>query len=309
LLRLAVGLLFALGLIAPPLAAHALEPVRVAEAVYAFIGVPGEVAPENDGNIGNAGFIVGDTGIVVVDTGVSYRYGRAMLEAIARVSPKPVVLVINTHAVQEFLFGNAAFAEIGVPLLAHAESVGLMRQRCEYCLGNLQLILGAERMAGTRLVIPERTVAGSTTLTIAGRTLDLLHYGWASTPGDLAVLDRASGVLFAGGLLANGRVPELRDGRYQGWLDALDRLEALPCRRIVPGHGPVSDKRVVAAMRRYLVDLDQTVQMLYRSGASLLEAVDQADLPAYSQWSTYPTTHRKNAQQRYLELELEELGG
>jgi glyoxylase-like metal-dependent hydrolase (beta-lactamase superfamily II) len=296
-------------LIAPPLAGHALEPVRVADSVYAFIGLPGEIAPENEGNVGNAGFIVGDTGIVVVDTGVSYRYGRAMLEAIARVSPKPVVLVINTHAVQEFLFGNAAFAEREVPLLAHAESVGLMRQRCEHCLSNLQRILGAERMAGTRLVIPQRTVTGSTTLTVAGRTLDLLHYGWASTPGDLAVFDRASGVLFAGGLLANDRVPELRDGHYQGWLDALDRLEALPCSRIVPGHGPVTDKRVVAAMRRYLLDLDRRVQMLYRSGASLLEAVDRADLPAYSGWSAYPATHRKNAQQRYLELELQELGG
>jgi glyoxylase-like metal-dependent hydrolase (beta-lactamase superfamily II) len=308
LLRLILGLLLALGALASPLPAHALEPVPVADSVYAFIGLPGEVAPDNDGNVGNAGFIVGDTGIVVVDTGISYRHGRAMLEAIARVSPKPVVLVITTHAVQEFLFGNAAFADRGIPLLAHAESVALMRQRCEHCLENLRRILGAERMAGTRLVIPQRTVAGSTTLSVAGRTLDLLHFGWASTPGDLAVLDRASGVLFAGGLLANGRVPELRDGRHAGWLDALDRLEALTCDRIVPGHGPVTDKRSVAAMRGYLLDLDRMVQGLYRSGASLLEAVDQADLPAYSGWASYPTTHRRNAQQRYLELELEELG-
>jgi glyoxylase-like metal-dependent hydrolase (beta-lactamase superfamily II) len=305
----ATRFVLALLLIAPGIVARALEPVPVAESVYAFIGLPGEIGPDNDGNVGNAGFIVGDTGIIVVDTGISYRYGRAMLDAIERVSDKPILLVINTHAVQEFLFGNAAFAERGVPLLAHVESVNLMRQRCEHCLANLQLVLGTERMAGTRLVIPERTVAGSTMLTVAGRTLELLHYGWASTPGDLAVLDRASGVLFAGGLLANGRVPELRDGRYQGWLDALDRLEALPCTRIVPGHGPVTDRGAVAALRRYLLDLDRTVHELYQSGASLLEAVDQAELPAYSGWSMYPSTHRKNAHQRYLQLELEELGG
>jgi glyoxylase-like metal-dependent hydrolase (beta-lactamase superfamily II) len=304
----AARLLLVLLLIATP-AVHALQPMRVADSVYAFIGLPGEIAPENDGNVSNAGFIVADEGIVVIDTGVSYRHGQAMLEAIARVSRKPVVLVVNTHAVQEFLFGNAAFAERGIPLLAHVESVGLMRQRCEHCLANLQLILGAERMAGTRLVIPERTVSASATLTVAGRTLELLHYGWASTPGDLAVLDRASGVLFAGGLLSNGRVPELRDGRLQGWLEALDRLEALPCSRIVPGHGPVTDRRVVADMRRYLLDLDARVHSLYQAGASLLEAVDRADLPAYSGWAAYPTTHRKNAQQRYLELELQELGG
>jgi glyoxylase-like metal-dependent hydrolase (beta-lactamase superfamily II) len=64
--------------------------------------------------IGNSGFIVGKTGVVVIDTGISYRHGRRMLEAISRTTGKPVELVIITHAVQEFLFGNAAFDELGI---------------------------------------------------------------------------------------------------------------------------------------------------------------------------------------------------
>jgi glyoxylase-like metal-dependent hydrolase (beta-lactamase superfamily II) len=294
---------------AGPLRAAALEPVEVAPHVYAFLGVPGEIGPDNGGNVANSGFIVGEQGVVVIDTGISYRYGRAMLDAIARVSHKPVALVIVTHAVQEFLFGNAAFAERGVPLLAHTQTVELMRSRCDHCLANLRAILGEEAMAGTRLVVPQRTVSGTTTLTAGGRTLELLHFGWASTPGDLAVLDRASGVLFAGGLVCNGRIPELRDGQLPGWLGALDGLEALPAGRIVPGYGPLSDKRGIEQMRRYLLDLDKQVRALYRSGSSLLEALDRADLPAYAGWSMYPGNHRRNVQQRYLQLELDELGG
>ena len=289
--------------------ARALEPVRVADGVYAFIGDPGDIGPANGGNVGNSGFIVGRTGVIVIDTGVSYRHGKAMIEAIRKISALPIDLVIITHAVQEFLFGNAAFFELDVPLLTHVESAELMRSRCDHCLSNLRKILGDEAMSGTRLVVPERTLKESTVLDIAGRKLDVLFYGWASTPGDLAVFDRETGVVFAGGLVANQRIPELRDGKLDGWLQALDRLEQVPARAIVPGHGAVGGKREIQATAAYLRALDAKVRALYKDGASLMQAVDSADLPAYAGWSMYPTLHRQNVLHRYLQLEVDELGG
>jgi glyoxylase-like metal-dependent hydrolase (beta-lactamase superfamily II) len=110
--------------------AQALEPAPVADGVYAFIGAAGAIGPDNGGRVGNSGFIVGRSGVIVIDTGVSYRHGRAMVEAIRRITDKPIQLVIITHAVQEFLFGNAAFEELGAPLLTHARSAELMRSRC-----------------------------------------------------------------------------------------------------------------------------------------------------------------------------------
>ena len=289
--------------------ARALEPVRVADGVYAFIGDPGDIGPANGGNVGNSGFIVGRTGVIVIDTGVSYRHGKAMIEAIRKISALPIELVIITHAVQEFLFGNAAFVELDVPLLTHVESAELMRSRCDHCLSNLRKILGDEAMSGTRLVVPERTLKESTVLDIAGRKLYVLFYGWASTPGDLAVFDRETGVVFAGGLVANQRIPELRDGKLDGWLQALDRLEQVPARAIVPGHGAVGGKREIQATAAYLRALDAKVRALYKDGASLMQAVDSADLPAYAGWSMYPTLHRQNVLHRYLQLEVDELGG
>ncbi len=298
-------------LFAVQLPAHAatLEPVKVADGVYAFIGGAGEPGADNAGNIGNSGFIVGDDGVVVVDTGISYRHGRAMLEAIARITPRPVRLAIITHAVQEFVFGSAAFEERGIALAAHAQSVELMRSRCEHCLEGLNKVLGAQLMEGSRLVLPTRIVEGSTPLAVAGLQLQLLYFGWAATPGDLAVYHPASGVLFAGGLVSSGRIPELRDGKIAGWLAALERLEEMPVRWVVPGHGPVSTPAAIAQTRAYLLALDARVRALYASGASLLEAVDQVDLPEYSGWDMYPVAHRRNAHQRYLELELAEFGG
>ncbi len=100
----------------------------------------------------------------------------------------------------------------------------------------------------------------STPLAVAGLNLQLLYFGWAATPGDLAVYDPASGVLFAGGLVSNARIPELRDGKLAGWLLALDRLEEIPAHWVVPAHGPVATPAAIAQTRAYLLALDARVR-------------------------------------------------
>ena len=289
-------------------AADELTPARIADGVYAFIADTGEISPANRGNVGNSGFIVGPTGVVVVDTGISYRHGRRMLAAIGRITAKPVELVVVTHAMQEFLFGNAAFEERGVAILAHSETAALMKARCAQCLDNLRPLLGDE-LEGTRLVLPQRQVSASTTIEAGGRTLELLHLGWASTPGDLAEFDRATGTLFAGGLVAVNRIPEIRDCDFEGWRRALGKLRELPVKHVVPGHGPVSAADAIRSTADYLRALDNKIRALYASSSSLLESVDNAALPEYSAWGLYATTHRQNALHRYLQLEIEELGG
>lgn len=292
----------------PARAADELRPEKVADGVYAFVADTSEISPANLGNVGNSGFIVGPTGVVVIDTGISYRHGRRMLAAIGRVTARPVELVVVTHAVQEFLFGNAAFEERGIAILAHSKTAALMKARCAHCLDNLRPVLGDE-LEGTRLVLPQRQVSGSTTIEAAGRTLELLYLGWASTPGDLAVFDRATGTLFAGGLVAVNRIPEIRDCDFEGWTRALGTLGELPVKRVVPGHGPVSGPDAIRSTADYLRALDEKVKALYARSSSLLESVDDAALPTYGAWAMYATTHRQNALHRYLQLEIEELGG
>jgi glyoxylase-like metal-dependent hydrolase (beta-lactamase superfamily II) len=292
----------------PAHAADELRPQRVADGVYAFVADTGEISTANRGDVGNSGFIVGSTGVVVIDTGISYRHGRRMLAAIGRVTPKPVELVVITHAAQEFLFGNAAFEEHGVSIVAHSETTALMKARCAHCLENLRPVLGNE-LDGTRLVLPQRQVSASTTIEAGGRMLELLYLGWASTPGDLAVFDRATGTLFGGGMVALNRIPEIRDCDFEGWTRALDTLWKLQVKQVVPGHGPVSGPEAIRSTADYLRDLDEKVKALYARSSSLLESLDNAALPAYRGWAMYATTHRQNALHRYLQLEIVELGG
>ncbi len=286
----------------------ALVPQRIAEGVYAFIGDGAEPSAANRGFAANSGFVVGRAGVIVIDTGTSYRHGRRMLDAIAAVTDMPVLLVVNTHAMQEFIFGNAAFAERDIPILAHRETIDLMRARCGRCLERLHPVLGSA-LEGTRLVLPQREYAPGARIDAGGRHLELLHMGWAATPGDVAVFDPESGTLFAGGLASVGRIPEIRDCDFEGWLQALGRLQQLPLRHVVPGFGPASGPAALSSTLAYLQDLDASVQSLYQRSTSLLESVENASLPAYSAWRQYPALHRQNVQHRYLQLETRDLGG
>lgn len=288
--------------------AQNLTPVRVSGNAFAFIGSGGVPTPGTRGEIANAGFLVGPEGVVVVDTGISRRHGERMIEAIGRVTDRPIVLVIITHAVQEFVFGAGAFQAIGAPIGAHQATIDLMKARCQHCLDNLQPILGDE-MAGTRLVLPSVAWSGPTRITAGGMELELLHFGWAATPGDIAVFDRHSGTLFAGGLLAVDHVPEIRDCDFQGWRGAIAALRKLPLQHIVPGHGPLSGTQALDATDGYLAALDRQVAKLYEHSSSLVDALEQGDLPDYAGWTAYDAHHRRNVLHRYLQLEIEDLGG
>ncbi len=284
-----------------------LKPVRVAANVYAFIGDNGEVTSANRGRIGNSGFIVGPDGIVVVDTGISYRYGREMVSAIRKVSKRPIRIAIITHAHQEFVFGAAYFQAIKVPVLTHARTSELMQFRCDNCLYHLKQTLGVSAMRGSRVVAPDRVVATSEFVSVAGMTLELVHFGWGSTPGDLVVFDRANGVVFAGGLVDVDRIPELRDGKLKAWETALQKLAELPIKRLVPGHGPVSDAVAIDNFAIYLRSINRKVRELYNEGESLSDVEAKGELPGFRHWALYAQQHHKNVHRAYLEIEREDL--
>lgn len=289
----------------PAQAAQAGQAVAVAPGVYMLPGSGGEVGPGNRGRTGNAGFIVGPAGVLVIDTGVSHRHGEQLLAEIRRITPLPVRQVLLSHVRQEFLFGASAFRSQGIPVHMHRRAAELMAARCEGCLKTLRRELGDEEMQGTDLVKPDAVFDASHTLSLIGRPVQVLHFGHSSGPGDIAVFDPGSGVLFAGGLLDQGYIPDVQDSRLPEWSAALGALRALPLRQIVPGHGPLAKPGLVAEVDLYLSQLQARLQQLLAKGAALSEVPDLAELPAFRGWDQYDTIHRRNASVVFLRLERE----
>lgn len=276
---------------------------ELAPGVYAQLGDNAAITPENDGDIANAGFIVTETGVIVVDTGISYHAGVALRRAIETDAGKPIATVVLTHPVQEFIFGAAAFQESGAPITMHRDAIALMQRRCNNCLRKLTNLLGSARMAGSRVITPDRTLADSMTLQIGGRDIDLISLGQASAPGDLVVFDRRSGTLFGGGVVFAQRLPNLRDGNIGHWIEALESLKSMPFRRIVPGIGPVCGVDCINAELAYLRALQAAVSEQYRAGASLIETINRVRLPEFSGVNQYEALHVQNVQYVYRQLE------
>lgn len=287
----------------------ATEATEVEAGVYMLQGARGEPDATNGGRIGNAGFIVGRSGVVVIDTGTSWRHGEAVMQAVAQVTKQPIKLAIVTHTRQEFLFGAAAFQARGIPVQMHEAAARLMAARCEGCLKTLQRELGAEVMAGTRMFEPDERFTESHAMDMIGRPVLVQHHGHSSGPGDVSVFDVRTGTLFGGGLVDQGRIPDVQDSDLAGWKTALNGLRTLRIQTVVPGHGPMTSPDVIGHTGRYLVQLEARVAELLRNGVALSEVADATDLPEFRRWDQYATIHRRNASIVFLRQEQSALLG
>jgi glyoxylase-like metal-dependent hydrolase (beta-lactamase superfamily II) len=270
-------------------------------------GAPGLADPANQGRIGNAGFIVGDAGVLAVDTGTSFAQGQALLAAIRSVTDKPVRLALITHVQPEFLFGANAFRAAGIPVHMHLNASRLMASRCERCLQALTQELGEDAMRGSSTFTADREFESTHDIDGLGRSVRVLYFGHSSGPGDVAVLDLRTRVLFGGGLVDQQRIPDIIDSDLAGWKDALAALRGLHAVTVVPGHGPPTSSDVFDTVERYLTQLEQGARALLGAGASLLDVPDALRLPEFKGWDQYDTIHRRNASIVFLRLERDTL--
>src|SRR5215510_11813366 len=87
------------------------EVVEVSDGVFAYI------QPDGSWWINNTGFLTGRREVISIDACSTERRTRAYLEAIARVSRRPVSTLVNTHHHGDHTFGNGLFE--GATIVAH----------------------------------------------------------------------------------------------------------------------------------------------------------------------------------------------
>jgi len=289
-----------------------MEAVELAPGAFAVIGSRNEASVANRGEVGNHGIIVGESGVLMINTGTSYAQGRRLLEIARRVTDKPVVMAVITQPLPEFILGAAVFADRGIPVLAHDDAARLLAQRCEQCLERLRMLLGADLMAGSRVVTPDRVIRDGQVIDLGRRQVELIVPGWASAPGDLMLRDRATGVLFSGALVTEQRIPDIRDARLDAWLGVLDELSRERDTVVVPGYGEPLCASAIALQRDYLHALQAWVDAQLEAGASLHETTRDAIVaPAftpYRNWAGFTTIHPRNVHRYYLQREARPFG-
>ncbi|MDT4846115.1 Hydroxyacylglutathione hydrolase [compost metagenome] len=254
---------------------YSLKPRQIADGTWLLEGSTDNFDAANGGNIVNTAFIVTGAGVVVIDSGPSKAYGEAMRRAIATVTDQAVVLVLLTHHHPDHVLGNQAFSD--VPIAALAGTRTLLREQGEAMAENMYRLVG-DWMRGTEVLLPTQVVQPGVR-EVGGHRLRLLALH-GHTGADLAVLDERTGVLFAGDLVFYQRALTTPNSPgLDAWLTDLDRLEGLPWKLLVPGHGPISrDKAPFMQMRDYLGWLDGLLKEAAWNGEEMNEVI-RAPIP------------------------------
>ncbi|MGB8337918.1 MAG: quinoprotein relay system zinc metallohydrolase 1 [Burkholderiales bacterium] len=255
---------------------YRLTPEIIADGVYVFIGKTEDFSWKNGGNVVNTGFVVTNAGVVVIDTGPSKRYGEQMRAAIKKITPQPIVKVFNTHHHPDHIFGNQAYADVGVSALAQT----IIGEKTEGgALADNMYRMNGEWMRDTDLSVASKSIEQSTKFTLGERSFSL-HALSGHTGGDLAVMDESSGVIFSGDLIFNQRAATTPHADIPRWIQAIDYIDNLSYKKLIPGHGPViTDHHAVKQMREYLVWLSGHLKSSAEQGADMTDVLS-AKLPA-----------------------------
>ncbi len=286
-------------------ATPAFAVTEVAPGVFVHKGDHALASPENRGDIGNAGFVVGDEAVAVIDAGGSAAVARDLLASIREVTKLPVRWLILTHMHPDHVLGAPVFAEAGATVIGHSKLArALAARRGSYLEANARLIGPA--FAGSGLPAEIVPVERTREIDLGGRVLLLEAQPTAHTDNDLTVLDRATGTLFLGDLLFMGHLPAL-DGSIAGWLDVVEALRRRDVARVVPGHGPVAASWPAAAdrMQAYLGALAATVRDAIAAGVPIGAVGETVGGGITAGWLLGDAFHGRNAIAAFKELEWE----
>ncbi len=250
---------------------YRLTPEKIADGVYGFIGKTEDFSWKNGGNVVNTGFVVTNAGVVVIDTGPSKRYGEQMRAAIKKITPQPIVKVFNTHHHPDHIFGNQAYADVGVSALVQT----IISEKAEgAALADNMYRMNGEWMRDTELSVAQNVLEQSSKFKLGERTFSL-HALSGHTGGDLAVMDETSGVMFSGDLIFHQRAATTPHADIPRWMQTIDYIDNLSYKKLVPGHGPViADHQAVKQMREYLVWLSNHLKKSAEQGADMTDVLN-----------------------------------
>jgi glyoxylase-like metal-dependent hydrolase (beta-lactamase superfamily II) len=282
---------------------YALKPERITSDVTCFFGAPEVMNKTNNGNIVNSCYIDAGEGYIVVDTGPSYAYAESAYNAMQRIKPLPVKLVINTHIHDDHWLGNGFFTQSGVSVVG---SDDFLHNVNVHEATRMQNTISPAAYEGTVSTLPTEIISESTRKKVGNQDVELkIISRTAHTAKDLVVYLPKSGVLFAGDLVFNDRLPSVKGGNINGWITTLEELESMGALHVIGGHGRNTEKNSSKMTHEYLSQMRSEIHSAIESGLGIDETIKKVQMVEYRKYKLYDAMQSGNVEASYRVLEWE----
>ena len=257
------------------------------------------IQPDGGWGWSNAGLIVDGDESLLVDTLFDLHLTHAMLAVMRHAEPvaaRRFDKLVNTHANPDHCNGNELVAEAEIiASRAAAEEMAaespdrlaaLMRQAPG--MGETGRFLleafSAFDFEGITQTLPTTTFEEEYTTFVGDKRIVLKQVGPCHTAGDTLVHVPDDKLIFTGDILFIGGHPIAWVGPVANWIAACDHILGLPVEVVVPGHGPITDRRGVQAVRDYLVYVRDEAKARYDAGMSIYDAAMDISLTDFDSW-------------------------
>ncbi len=275
-----------LGLAAAALVLPSQLPAHEAQAAGAAQEEITIVAEQVSGSVymltgrgGNIGISVGEDGVFMIDDQYA-PLTDAIREAVRKLSDGDIRFVLNTHWHGDHTGGNENLGKTGSLIVAHDN----VRAR----MGSDQTMpfFGREVPRSPDAALPVVTFSDAMAFHLNGDDIRVIHFPTAHTDGDSVVHFRADNVIHMGDLYFNGLYPFIdtgSGGSIRGLVAAIDAI--LPMAdgdtRIIPGHGPLSNRAELLSYRNMLADVADRIAAHIADGKGLEDIQAAAPTAAY----------------------------
>jgi cyclase len=224
-----------------------------------------------EGQGGRIGVLHGPDGVFMVDSQFA-PLGDKIVAAIRKVSDQPIKVLVNTHVHGDHTGGNEHVGRMGATIIARP----MLRQRL--ITPNPPAAGGPAPAAAPASALPTYTPDSVTRMSMNGETIDLIPLPLAHTDGDTAVKFRTNDVLMTGDVYRSAGYPNIdraNGGSLKGILEAFDTLIAAagPGTKVLPGHGPITNRAGMVRHRRMAITVRGRVAKLVAEGKTQEQVV------------------------------------
>jgi cyclase len=223
-----------------------------------------------EGRGGTVSVLTGPDGVLLVDSQFAPLTDK-LVAAIRKISDKPIRFLVDTHLHGDHTGGNENFAKLGVLVFGRDQ----LRARLEHPTPAPD---GTPRKPAAAIALPVVTYDGPVSIHVNGEDVRLIPVRNAHTDGDTLISFQQHDIIATGDCyrgIGYLYVDLSSGGSLPGELDALGTLIGLagPHTRIIPGHGPITDRNGVIAERDMILALRDKVVALIAQGKTLEEVI------------------------------------